>query len=163
MRHDGLFRHDFGLIALAKHRRDTRKHAGAQAQLAVVDASPHPHRAAIGVNQRVNSLDESHKTAARQRIQIDHGGLAFFDFVLETLWQTEVNKNSVNVLHIHDIGAVLEVIPHIGRANANDAIKRREDFQACRCGFGQSQLGLGHLQIGRTFIDRTLADEILFH
>ena len=110
---DGFFGNHHGRLAHAKHSVDPGKHAGAQLQLAVINAATHTHRAAIGVNQRVNRLNPGAVLAARQGVNVQAGRLACFDFGLETFRQTEVNKNGVQIFDVDDVGAVLQIIAHV--------------------------------------------------
>ena len=148
-------------FALAKHCGDPCEHAWAKAQLPVVDATANADGAAIGVNQRIYRLHKSSETLARQCIQIDHRGLAPFNLVLESLGQPEIHKHGVNILNVHHIGAVLEVVPHVRRANAGYTVKRGKHLEPRGRRLRQRQLGLRDFQIGGAFIDRSLADEVL--
>ncbi len=160
---DSLLRHHIGVRAFAKHRRDACKHAGAQLQAAVVDAAAHGERAAIGIDLRVDGQHHGRILHAWQRIKGHAGRLAGFHLVLQPLGQAEVHIHRVQVFHVDDVGAILEVVAHVHAANACNAIKRSHDAQALGCGFGQGELGFSHFEIGGTFVHRTLADEPLGH
>ena len=74
--------------------------------MAVVNAAPNANRAAIGIDQWVNCLNFCVELATRQRVHVEQRSLAALDLGLKTLWQPEVNKNSVDVLDVDDIGTV---------------------------------------------------------
>ena len=161
MRNHRFLRDHQGALTLAKNSRHPRKHAGAQSHLPVVNTATNTHRAAIGVDQWVHRLHHRREPLTRQCIKADHCRLAFFDLVLKALGQSEINKHGINVFDVHHVGAVFQVVTDIGRANAGDAVKRRKHLQPCGRSPGKCQLGVRHFQIGRAFIDRTLADEVL--
>ena len=94
---EGLFRHHLRIIALTKNGINPRKHARAQLQLAVVDTPAHRHRAAVGVQQRVNRLHHRHKLAPRQSVYIHRGALAALHLGLEALGQAEVHIQGIKV------------------------------------------------------------------
>ena len=161
MRHDGLFRNDQSIIALTKHSIDARKHTGAQLHLSVVNTTPHTHRAAIGIDQGINGLDDSGEFTARQGI---HGHLRFlpwFDFGLEALRQTEIKQHSFNVLHVDHVGAIFQIVTHVNLPQACGAIERRKHFQALQSSLRQCQFGLCNLKRCIGFIQRSFADEVL--
>ena len=152
LRNNRFFRNHARVLTHTKHRIDPRKHAGAQLQLAVVNAAANADRTAIGVNQRVNRLNFCGVFAARQRVHIEHGGLAAFDFGLKAFWQPEVDENRINVFDVDDVSTVFQVVAHIDLANARNTVKRGNNFQTLCGRFGQSQLGLRNLQVGSAFV-----------
>ena len=163
LRHQRLLRDDMGILALTEHRIDPGEHAGPQLELAVVDASPHRHRAAIGIQQGVNGLDHGHELAPWQRIHIHTGLLPALHLGLVALGQAEIHIQGVDVFQVDDVGTVFQVVPHIGGADTRDTVKRRHDLQPCSACLRQCQLGLGNLQVGSTLIHRPLADKALRH
>ena len=82
---------------------------------------------------------------------------------MKTLRQAVVHKNGIHVFKVDDVSAVFEVITHVDRADAGQAVKGCNDLQASFCGAGQCQLGLGDLLSGGTFVQCAAADEILCH
>ncbi len=131
--------------------------------MAVIDAGPHPYGTAIRIDQRVDRLDLGCVFFSRQGINIQHRNLPVLDLALVTLGQPEINKNRINVFNIDDVRAVLQVVPCIDLADSHNPVKGCQDFQTGGGGLCQRQLGLGHLQVGGTFIQRALADEVLSH
>ena len=163
MRDDGFFGHDHGVFTRTKHRIDAGKHARAQLLLAVVDATAHPHRTAIGLNQGVHRLHDGGEWPAGQSVHGQLRSLSRPDLGLETLGQTEIQQHRIDVFDVDHVRAIFEVIADVDLAQTGDAIKRRQHFQALQSGVGQGELGLGNFQCSRAFIHRALADEILRH
>ena len=123
--------------------RDAGEHAGAQLQLAVVDAAADADRAAVGVHQRVDGLDHARCSCGPGSASTSTSAVwPRLDLGLEALGQAEVDEDRVQVLDVHDVGAVLEVVAHVDAADAGDAVERRHDAQPRRGGLGQRQLGL---------------------
>ena len=161
LRHDGFLRHHTSIIPLAKNSVDARKHARAQLQAAVVNASPHTNRTTIRVNQRINGLQDSSELTTRQGIQLRRSQLPATNFGLKALGQAVVHKNSFNVFNIDNVSAVLQVVANVDHADTRQAVKRCQDLQTRSGCVGQRQLGLGHLQSSSAFVYATAADEIL--
>ena len=163
LRHQRFLGHHQGFVALAKHRNHPRKHAGAQLHAAIVNASPHAYRAAIGINLRVNRLHDGFKFTARQRVQLNRRLLALAHLALEALGQAVVHKHRLNVFDVDNVRAVFQIIAGVDGANAGQAVKRCCDFEACRRGLRQGQLGLGHFQVSGAFVHRALGNKVLCH
>ena len=163
LRDDGLLGDHQGLFLLGKDRTHPSKHAWPQLHASVVDAGTHSHRATIGVNQGVDGHHHGRKFPTGQRINLQLGTLTGFDLGLKTLWQTVIHVDRIHVLEVDDVGAIFEVITQVDGPDTDRAVKRGQNFQPGRRCLSQSQLGLRHLKVGRTLIDRTAADEVLLH
>ena len=161
LRNNRLLWNDTGILANAEDDIDPGKHAGTQLQCPVINATADADRMAIGIDQRINRLNLCAVALAGQRINIKQSRLASSDFSLVTLGQPEIDINGVNVFDVDNVCAILQVVTHVHLANADDAVERCHDFQACGRGFCQRKLGLADLQIGSAFIHRALADEVL--
>ena len=98
LRNNGFFWNHAGLIALSKHGSHTGKHARAQRELAVVNATPHPNGAAVGINEWVDGQHHRLKLASGQCIQVHSSFLAFSQAGLKPFWQPVIDKHGVNVL-----------------------------------------------------------------
>ncbi len=153
LRHDGFFGNDHGLVALAEHRIHAGEHARTQLLLTVVDAPPHTHRPAIGIDQRVHGLHRGSKGTAWQRIDRELRFLTGPDLGLKALWQTEVHQHRVGVFDVDHVGTVFEVVAHVDLAQTGDPVERGHDLQSLQSGLGQRQLGLRDLQAGTTFVE----------
>ena len=161
--HDGLLGHHQRLYRRAEHGRDARKHARAQRPAAVVQARAHGHRAAVGVDLRVDGEHLGREGLPGQRVELDARALARAQQRLVALGQAEVHDHAVDVLEVDDVRAVLEVVAHVHVAYARHPVERRHDAQARERRLGQRELGLRHLQAGGALVERALAHETLRH
>ena len=116
--------------------------------LSIVNTAAHAHRATIGINQGVNGLDDGGEFATWYGIHGHLCFLAWFDFVLEALRQTEIQQDSFNVFHVDHVGAVFQIVTHVNLTQTCGAIKWRHDFQTLQSGLGQGQFSLCHLKCG---------------
>ena len=85
------------MVAFAKYGGHTGKHARAQRELTVVNTTPDPNGAAVGINERVDGQHHRLKLATGQCIQVHGGSLAFFKAGLKPFGQPVIDKHSVNV------------------------------------------------------------------
>ena len=134
LRDDRFFGHHQRARAFAKDGGDAGKHTRSQAQTAVVDAGAHAHRAAVGIDQRVDGLHQRHELAPRQGVEVHIGALALANLRQEALGQPEVDEHRVDILDIDDVSAVLQVIARVHAANARHAVKGGHDLQSGRRG-----------------------------
>ena len=106
LRHDGFLGYHQGIFSLPKDCADTGEHARAQLHLAVVDTPTHTDGTSVGIDERVNGLNDGCELSAGQCIKRDLRFLTRFDFGLKAFGQTEIQQDCVNVFNVDHVSTI---------------------------------------------------------
>ena len=147
LRHERLLGQHQRILRRAGDEPHAGEHAGAQRRVRIAHHRANHHRAAGGVDQRVDGDHLALERLAGQRVELHLQGLPDLDLPQVDLGHAEVDLERIDRFEVDEVGAFLDVVADRNRAQADDSRERRADVHLGELRLRHRERCLGDLEV----------------